>query len=110
MRSFIASSEERNASLLGSPERRRIKGLIPRGSAARCTSEVSHDNTSGLAPRNLYFFLNYEKKDFAIEELPEFDGHKTASFFHDADTGLRGFIAIHNTNLGPATGKLEIPR
>lgn len=26
------------------------------------------------------------------------------SFFHDSSTGLKGFIAIHNTNLGPATG------
>lgn len=45
-----------------------------------------------------------KKTDFAIEELSEFDGHKMVSFIHHADTGLRGFIAIHNTRLGPATG------
>ncbi len=45
-----------------------------------------------------------KKRGVAIEELPEFDGHQTVSFIHDADTGLRGFISIHNTHLGPATG------
>lgn len=39
-----------------------------------------------------------------IERLPEFDNHKLVSFFNDKKTGLRGFIAIHNTNLGPAAG------
>lgn len=42
--------------------------------------------------------------DIAIEKLPEFDGHKLVSFIYDAQSGLRGFIAIHNTRLGPATG------
>ncbi|MFY9463165.1 MAG: Glu/Leu/Phe/Val dehydrogenase dimerization domain-containing protein [Candidatus Sungiibacteriota bacterium] len=44
------------------------------------------------------------KRDIAIEELPEFEGHKLVSFIYDKRVGLRGFIAIHNTNLGPATG------
>lgn len=39
-----------------------------------------------------------------IEKLPEFANHEMVSFFCDGKTGLRGFIAIHNTNLGPATG------
>jgi len=39
-----------------------------------------------------------------IEKLPEFDGHELVSFFYDEKTGLRGFIVIHNTNLGPAAG------
>lgn len=39
-----------------------------------------------------------------IENLPEFQNHEMVSFFYDEKTGLRGFIAIHNTNLGPATG------
>lgn len=43
-------------------------------------------------------------RDIAIEKLPEFDGHQMVSFIHDEHTGLRGFIAIHNTRLGPATG------
>lgn len=39
-----------------------------------------------------------------IEKLPQFDGHEMVSYFSDQATGLRGFIAIHNTHLGPATG------
>ena len=34
----------------------------------------------------------------------EFENHQEVVFIHDAKTGLRGFIAIHNTNLGPAIG------
>lgn len=41
---------------------------------------------------------------FDIQSLPEFDNHEFVSFFYDEETGLKGFIAIHNTNLGPATG------
>ena len=40
----------------------------------------------------------------AIEKFPEFDGHEMVSCFHDKESGLRGFVAIHNTRLGPATG------
>lgn len=43
-------------------------------------------------------------KFFTIEQLPEFDDHELVSFFADKEIGLKGFIAIHNTNLGPATG------
>ncbi len=39
-----------------------------------------------------------------IPKLSEFDGHKLVSFFYDEPTGLKGFVAIHNNNLGPATG------
>jgi len=39
-----------------------------------------------------------------IEKLPEFDNHELVSFFFDKKTGLKGFLAIHNTNLGPALG------
>ncbi len=35
---------------------------------------------------------------------PEFDGHEQVVFDHDAETGLRAIIAIHNTNRGPALG------
>lgn len=39
-----------------------------------------------------------------FEDLPEFDNHKAVYRFEDSSVGLRGFIAIHNDNLGPATG------
>ncbi len=35
---------------------------------------------------------------------PEFKQHEKVSFFHDAQTGLKAIIAIHNTALGPALG------
>lgn len=43
-------------------------------------------------------------KNLPIEKMSEFDGHEMVSFINDERTGLRGFIAIHNTRLGPATG------
>ncbi len=39
-----------------------------------------------------------------IEKMPEFNGHELVSSFFDKETGLRGFIGIHSTRLGPATG------
>ncbi|MEK7554847.1 MAG: Glu/Leu/Phe/Val dehydrogenase dimerization domain-containing protein [Patescibacteria group bacterium] len=39
-----------------------------------------------------------------LEDFPEFDSHKTVYRFENSSVGLRGFIAIHNDNLGPATG------
>jgi leucine dehydrogenase len=35
---------------------------------------------------------------------PEFDGHETVVFCHDAESGLKAIIAIHNTRRGPAVG------
>lgn len=35
---------------------------------------------------------------------PSYDGHERVVFGHDAETGLRAIIAIHNTALGPAVG------
>lgn len=35
---------------------------------------------------------------------PAFDAHEGVHLFHDAETGLRGIIAIHSTALGPAAG------
>jgi len=43
-----------------------------------------------------------------IEDLPEFDNHKFVSYFSDCSTGLKGYIAIHNENLGPAVGGTRI--
>ena len=34
----------------------------------------------------------------------EFDGHEEVAFCHDATSGLKAIIAIHNTNLGPSLG------
>lgn len=36
--------------------------------------------------------------------MPEFNNHEMVSFFYDKKTGLKGFISIHNMNLGEATG------
>jgi leucine dehydrogenase len=50
------------------------------------------------------------KKNFWSSQLiqpdsyDEFDGHEAVVFIKDSETGLRGFIAIHNTNRGPAVG------
>ncbi len=35
---------------------------------------------------------------------PDFDGHEAVHAFHDEASGLRAFIAVHNTNRGPASG------
>ncbi len=42
--------------------------------------------------------------DFSITDLPEFDNHELVVSMADSSIGLQAFIAIHNTNLGPATG------
>jgi leucine dehydrogenase len=39
-----------------------------------------------------------------IIDLPEFDSHELVSLIKDEGAGLHGFIALHNTNLGPAVG------
>lgn len=39
-----------------------------------------------------------------ITDLPEFSDHELVSFINDDATGLHGFVAIHNTNLGSAVG------
>lgn len=46
---------------------------------------------------------NY-KATFGTESLEEFDGHELVNFFYNKTTGLKGFLAIHNTALGPAIG------
>ncbi len=40
----------------------------------------------------------------SIENLPEFDDHELVAFIQDKATGLKAFIAIHDTALGPAAG------
>ncbi|MBQ0760844.1 MAG: Glu/Leu/Phe/Val dehydrogenase [Zhongshania sp.] len=35
---------------------------------------------------------------------PHYDGHELISFKHDARSGLRAIVAVHNSNLGPALG------
>lgn len=39
---------------------------------------------------------------------PAFDAHEAVHAFFDRETGLRGFIAIHSTRLGPAFGGCRI--
>ena len=34
----------------------------------------------------------------------QFRGHEQLSFFHDKESGLKAFIAVHDTSLGPAAG------
>ncbi|OGG57352.1 hypothetical protein A2853_02430 [Candidatus Kaiserbacteria bacterium RIFCSPHIGHO2_01_FULL_55_17] len=43
-------------------------------------------------------------KTFLFESYPEFDNHESVTFIHDESSGMRGFIAIHNTNIGSAVG------
>ena len=46
----------------------------------------------------------HTKDIFNIGQLKEFDDHEFVTRFFDTRTKLRGFIAIHNTNAGPAVG------
>ena len=39
-----------------------------------------------------------------VFSAPDYDGHEHVVFGHDAETGLRAIIAVHNTHLGPAVG------
>jgi len=39
-----------------------------------------------------------------ISEFPEYDDHELVASISDERVGLRGFIALHNVTLGPATG------
>jgi len=48
--------------------------------------------------------LTDDKIDNSITNFAEFDKHEKILPFEDKNTGLKGFIAIHNTNLGPAAG------
>ncbi|WP_028080338.1 Glu/Leu/Phe/Val dehydrogenase dimerization domain-containing protein [Solimonas soli] len=40
----------------------------------------------------------------AVFSHPEFDHHETVSWCHDAASGLRALIAVHNTHLGKGLG------
>ncbi len=44
----------------------------------------------------------------SVFEAPEFDDHERVLFINEPAAGLRGIIAIHNTNLGPALGGLRM--
>ncbi|MBU0859561.1 MAG: amino acid dehydrogenase [Alphaproteobacteria bacterium] len=39
-----------------------------------------------------------------LSQFVDYDGHETVRRFHDPETGLTAFIAVHNTNMGPALG------
>ncbi len=36
--------------------------------------------------------------------MPEFDDHELVTFLSDKGSGLKSFVVIHNTNLGPSVG------
>ncbi|MBN8431212.1 Glu/Leu/Phe/Val dehydrogenase [Microbulbifer salipaludis] len=40
----------------------------------------------------------------SIFSHPAYDNHEEVAFYHDAKSGLKAIIAVHNTNLGPALG------
>ncbi len=40
----------------------------------------------------------------AIFEHPSFDDHESVHSFYDAKTGLKAFVAVHSTHLGPSAG------
>src|SRR5579883_2515204 len=46
----------------------------------------------------------YRKGSKSFRVLKEFDNHEMLIGITDNDTKLKGYIAIHNTNLGPALG------
>ena len=39
-----------------------------------------------------------------LKSIPGYDNHELVIRFENKETGLLGFVAIHNTNLGPASG------
>jgi leucine dehydrogenase len=43
-------------------------------------------------------------KNMDFTKLLEFDNHEMVALWTDKKTKLKAFVAIHNTNLGPATG------
>lgn len=42
--------------------------------------------------------------DINFKQFKEFDNHKLVKRFEDNATGLKGYVSIHNDNLGPAVG------
>ncbi len=46
----------------------------------------------------------HQKSFLTVDSFPEFDDHEEIVFFADRKTGLRSFVFIHSTALGPATG------
>lgn len=40
----------------------------------------------------------------AIFEHPSFDNHESVHSFYDEETGLKAFVAVHSTHLGPSAG------
>ena len=44
----------------------------------------------------------------SIFQHPDFDGHEHVLFGHDAATGLKAIVAVHNTACGPGLGGLRM--
>ena len=38
----------------------------------------------------------------------QFRGHEQLAYFHDKESGLKAFIAVHDTSLGPAAGGCRV--
>ncbi len=49
-----------------------------------------------------------DQQEARVFDMVEPMGHEQVMFFNDAETGLKGIIAIHNTVLGPALGGCRI--
>jgi leucine dehydrogenase len=45
-----------------------------------------------------------QRNDVSVFSAEDFDDHEQVLFVNDAEAGLRGIIAIHDTTLGPALG------
>lgn len=53
--------------------------------------------------------MEFKDLDHAtLSKFVDFDGHETVRRFHDPETGLTAYIAVHNTNIGPALGGCRI--
>ncbi len=49
--------------------------------------------------------MNYRDLDSSVlSSFVDYDSHECIRKFEDPQTGLKAFIAVHNTNLGPALG------
>lgn len=56
------------------------------------------------AERAVHVGQSVEEGDMPIFSNPDFDDHEAVHAFFDAGSGLKGFIALHSTALGPGFG------
>ena len=48
--------------------------------------------------------INLSKDELSQNHVDSYDQHELVSYAHDPDTGLKAYIAVHNSSLGPAVG------